>query len=210
MRESARAEHSEHEGEEEKGSEHDEDHLGKTRDWIDAFGRCFYPSRHTHMEKESDEREILPWLKFSAELDPNRVDAYVIASFTLRKKLGKGKEAEQFLRQGLRANPDSYEILLELGRVRFEEYHDSKTARNLWELGIQKWEEQKEEGKNPDELAFAQLLGFLGDLEENEGDFDAAIKHFQRLREISPNKKFIDDRISLLREQKAKQRGIKE
>ena len=201
MREGARESHAGQEEHSEKEDEHEEDHLGKPRDWIDAFGRYFYPSRHTHMEKETDEKEILPWLKFSAELDPHKVDAYVIASFTLRKKLGKGKEAEQFLRQGLRANPDSYEILLELGRVREEEYHDAKTARNLWELGVEKWQKQRAAGKKPDELTYAQLLGFLGDLEEREGNFDAAIKHFEQLREISPNKKFIDERISNLRQQ---------
>ena len=195
------ADHGGHDDHAEKEEGQEEDHLGKPRDWIDAFGRNFYPSRHTHMEKETDEKEILPWLKFSAELDPHKVDAYVIASFTLRKKLGKGKEAEQFLRQGLRDNPDSYEILLELGRVREEEYHDARTARNLWELGIEKWQKQSAAGKKPDELTYAQLLGFLADLEEHEGNLQAAIDHFEQLKAISPNKKFIDERISSLRQQ---------
>src|SRR6266446_1316608 len=60
--------------------------LGKPRDWIDAFSRQFFPSVHTHLDQggaqghaaagtdlgeSSDVREILPWLRLSAELDPN-------------------------------------------------------------------------------------------------------------------------------------------
>src|SRR5262245_1478550 len=115
-----------------------DDHLGKPLDWLDAFSRHFYPSRHSHLgesvsghdaehdhhegcehcendKKSRDEREILPWLRFSAELDPENVQTYVVCSYWLRGALGKVDEAEQFLRMGLRANPGDYELLFELG-----------------------------------------------------------------------------------------------
>lgn len=53
--------------------------MGPPRDWIDAFGRHFIPNRHTHLDEggptgdlstSSKVSEILPWLKLSAELDP--------------------------------------------------------------------------------------------------------------------------------------------
>ena len=44
--------------------------LGQPKDWIDRFGRHFYPTVHTHLSS-GNEREILPWLKLSAEMDPN-------------------------------------------------------------------------------------------------------------------------------------------
>ena len=80
-------------------------------------------------------REILPWLKLSAEMDPKRIDTYVTASYWLRTRLDKPDEAEQFLREGLRANPDSYEILLELGRVYFYNKNNSRVARNILGTG---------------------------------------------------------------------------
>src|SRR5271157_739152 len=53
---------------------HGDEHgfLGPTRNWIDAFGRNFFPDRHTHLDAggpaddlsgNESVREILPWLK---------------------------------------------------------------------------------------------------------------------------------------------------
>src|SRR5262245_14288817 len=111
-----------------EGSHAEEEHekamnfLGPPRDWIEAFGRHFQITEHTHLSG-GKEREILPWLRLSAELDPERVDTYTVAAYWLRG-LGKVTEAEQFLREGLRANPDSYEILYELGRLYYESYKE--------------------------------------------------------------------------------------
>ena len=67
--------------------------MGPPRDWIDAFGRHFIPNRHTHLDEggptddlsSSDEvREILPWLKLSAELDPDNIQTYIVTAFWLR------------------------------------------------------------------------------------------------------------------------------
>src|SRR5687767_6377013 len=141
------------------------DFLGKPMDWIDSFSRHFFPSVHTHLgedeccphcaehdhppgeecdhedehkEKPAGlEREMLPWFKLAATLDPERPDTYVVASFWLTQKLGKISEAEQFLREGLRANPGSFEILHEMGRVAYEYRKDIQRARNLWVLALQ-------------------------------------------------------------------------
>src|SRR5438094_1776352 len=72
-----------------RADESDHSFLGEPRDWIDRFSRHFFPSVHTHLDEggasaaaskpgeptkdtRSDVGEILPWLKLSAELDPNR------------------------------------------------------------------------------------------------------------------------------------------
>ena len=57
-------------------------------------------TEHTHLEG-GNEREILPWLRLSAELDPQRVETYTVAAYWLRA-VGKMVEAEHFLREGLR------------------------------------------------------------------------------------------------------------
>ena len=95
------------EGHDEHG-EHEEEKsfLGAPRDWIDRFGRNFYPIEHTHLEG-GNEREMLPWLKLSAELDPQSAQTFVTGAYWLRR-LHKPDEAEKFLRQGLAANPDSF------------------------------------------------------------------------------------------------------
>jgi len=235
------------------------DYLGKPRDWIDAFSRNFFPSRHTHIgdsgcghsccqrahegektettsagdadhgpahahehdhdancehqhEHESgegpelgsdlrptDEREIMPWLKVALELDPKRVETYVVAAFWLRSSLKQIDQAERLLRDGLQQVPGNPELLFELGRVLFEERKDTVRGRNVWELGLKKWDEQESGRENPNFFLAAQLLGNLATLEEKAGNNDAAIRHLERLAAISPNKGSIAKWIGTLR-----------
>src|SRR5690606_17628196 len=105
----------------------------ESTDWIDRFSRDFYSSSHGHLGEDDhthdhshdhshshghghghdhdhgsapkDElAEILPWLQLPAKLDPNKVDTFVVASYWLRKRMGRADEAEAFLRDGLREN----------------------------------------------------------------------------------------------------------
>ena len=84
---------------------HGDEHgfLGPTRDWIDAFGRHFFPDRHTHLDEggadddlggSDNVREILPWLKLSADLDPDNVQTYTVTAFWLRIRMHRVAEAE--------------------------------------------------------------------------------------------------------------------
>ena len=73
--------------------------LGPPRDWIERFGRHFMITEHTHLQG-NNEREILPWLKLASELDPQKIETYTVAAYWLRD-MGKIKEAEGFLREGL-------------------------------------------------------------------------------------------------------------
>ncbi|MEO6035001.1 MAG: hypothetical protein ABIQ35_07095 [Verrucomicrobiota bacterium] len=160
--------------------------LGEPKDWIDRFSRNFFPSQHSHLEKNGDEREILPWLRLSAELDPNRIETYTIASYWLRKRLGKTKEAEQFLREGLRANPDSYEIYFELGRIYSDDLKEPRMARNILEIALRKWEMQEKAGKKPNDLAYEEITGNLSKIAEGQGDLKQAIEYLKLLKEKSP------------------------
>jgi len=203
-------------------AEKEGDFLGQPRDWIEAFGRHFFPSAHSHLgEAEcghdccqsarehhghdpdcahkdheaghhepgaADEREMLPWLKLSAELDPQRVETYVVTSYWLRNALKKVNEAEQFLRYGLQQNPGDYELLFELGRIYAEERKDPTRARNVWELALAKWEEREAGKPEPNLFLRAQILGQLARLEQSEKRYDRALEHLTLLLAISPNK----------------------
>jgi tetratricopeptide (TPR) repeat protein len=172
--------------------------LGPPRDWIERFGRHFIITEHTHLQG-NNEREILPWLKISAELDPQKVETYTVSAFWLRD-LGKVKEAEDFLREGLRNNPDSYEILFELGRLYYENYHDAARARNVWELGLHKWSEQEAAGKKPDLLQLDQLAVGLARLEEKEGNLARAIQLLGLAQKGSPHPEVLQSQIDDLKQ----------
>lgn len=194
---------------------HDSNILGQPKDWIDKFSRYFYPSRHTHLGdravgsceyhqeghqhgehcKHGDdqvglnrlEREILPWMRFAAYLDPHRVDTYVVASYWLRKKLGKIADAEQFLREGLRANPNDCEILFELGRLYYEDRKDPLRARNILELSLREFLEREAAKAEPDRFLYGQILNELALLEREQNNPARAITHYKALLGVTPN-----------------------
>ncbi len=170
---------------EEEEHERQMNFLDQPKDWIERFGRHFMVTEHTHLQG-GDEREILPWLRVSADLDPQRVDTYTVAAYWLRD-LGKVKEAEDFLHEGLRNNPNSYEILFELGRLYYQNYHDIVRARNVWELALRKWFGQESGKKEADLLQFEQIAVNLGRLEEQAGNYERSVALLELARKASPN-----------------------
>ncbi|MDW8310097.1 MAG: hypothetical protein RMK20_12065 [Verrucomicrobiales bacterium] len=193
-------------GAHERSQDHAQEHerqmafLGPPRDWIERFGRHFRVTEHTHLA-HGEEREMMPWLRLSAELDPQRVETYTVAAYWLRTRLGKVAEARDFLREGLRNNPDSYEILFELGRLYFENDHDVVRARNLWELALRRWSE-REGRKQPGEqdlFSLEQIAVRLARLEETEGNLARAIQLLELARRASPAPAALDAQIAELR-----------
>jgi tetratricopeptide (TPR) repeat protein len=175
------------------------DILGKPKDWLDRFGRKFRITEHTHLAAGGTEREILPWLKLAAELDPQQVETYTVAAYWLRTKLGKVNEAESFLRDGLRANPDSFEILFDLGRLLYTVRKDTDRARNVWELALRKWQRSEGGKEKPDLIALDQILANLARLEEVAGNLPKAMQHLRRLEAVSPHPELIRSQIEELR-----------
>lgn len=198
------------------------DFLGKPRDWIDRFSRNFFPSTHRHLDEDHEcchehkdgekcdhdheaasksglERELLPWLKVAATLDPERPETYAVASYWLRS-LGKVDEAEEFLREGLRMNPGNYELLFELGQIYFENRKQNGRARLLWELALKKYRESEAFKNGTDFLVHLELLAHLAKLEEQEKNYSAALRYFEQLKEISPSKEQVQAWIDWLKE----------
>jgi len=188
---------SEHQHEAEEHEEN-QDFMGKSRNWVDALGRNFKITQHTHLE-HGREREILPWLKLSAEMDPHLIDTYTVAAYWLANHLHKVPEAEEFLREGLRENPNSYELLFALGRIYYNNYHDAPRARNVWELALKRWREQETSKKEPDRFALEEIVVNLGRLEEDQGNLSAAIQYLEEAKKVSPVPQTIQKQIDELR-----------
>jgi hypothetical protein len=167
--------------------------LGEPLDFIEAFERNFMPARHTHLDEGGAQgpegdlgedpaggvREILPWLELSAQLDPHRIETYTVTAYWLRSRMHKASEAEQFLREGLRANPGNPAILYELGRIYSEDKKDPSHARNIWELAVNKLDAKKKLD-DQDEFTMMQLTIHLANLEEEAGNYPRAIEWIKR------------------------------
>jgi tetratricopeptide (TPR) repeat protein len=197
--------------------------MGKPHDFIEAFERNFMPSRHTHLdeggamgtnqtagdlgeEKGGDVREILPWLKLSAELDPNRIETYAVTAYWLRSRMGKVNEAEDFLRQGLRANPRNPALLFELGRIYHEDRKDTARARNVWEVAASKLEEQKTPRTEQDDFMLFQVSLNLARLEEAETNLSAALDWLEKTKPLSPEPETVQKQIEDLKLKISKQK----
>lgn len=182
-------------GHDESAHEREMAFLREPKDWIERFGRRFIITEHTHLAA-GKEREILPWLRLSAELDPQRVETYTVAAYWLRTRLGKTQEAEQFLREGLRNNPDSYEILFELGRLYHEVHGDNTRARNVWDLALRKWAAAEAAQREPDLFQMEQIAVNLAWLEEEAGNYVRAINLLELGKKASPHPADLDKQIT--------------
>jgi hypothetical protein len=172
--------------------------LGKPRDFMDGFSRNFFVTKHTHLtEKGSNApKEMLPWIKLSAQMDPQLEQSYTVGAYWLRT-MDKDAEAEQFLREGLRHNPDSYEIMLELGRCYFDR-RDYTRARNILETGMQRWrarENPKPDDKR-DKFPAEQIVNFLAVIEDREGRREQTIAWLEVLKKLAPHPEEIEKRIA--------------
>jgi len=188
---------------EDEEQEKKEDFLGKPKDWIDRFGRHFHITEHTHLE-HSNEREILPWLRLAADMDPQKIETYTVGSFFMRTHLNQPREAEAFLREGLRNNPNSYEILYDLGRLYDENDHDTGRARDVWQLALYKWSKDPEAVKD-NKRAFGDITDHLAQLERGAGNWTEAIKWFQAAQTVSPDPNALQQRIDEIKEKMAAQ-----
>ena len=189
--------------------------LGRPRDWIDRLSRQLFPAVHTHLDEGGAEgraqlkelgegaevREILPWLRLSAELDPQRVETYTVTAYWLRQRMGQVDEAEKFLRDGLRANPSSYEILYELGRVCDENRHDALRARSLWQAALGQWQKQQGDKPDADKFLLVEIVSHLATLEKRQGDYEPARAHMELWKKYSPRPEEVEKRIEELRQE---------
>ena len=179
---------------ESKNSGDENSFLGQPHDWIERFSRNFFPSVHTHLdeggadgeESATQVKEIMPWLKISQDLDPHRVDTYLVTAYWLRNRMHKVNEAEQFLRDGLRANPGNAAILYELGQLYFESRNDPAQARNLYLAALESWGRENSGKPEQDKFLFSHITGALAKLEQQQGNIPKAIGYLQLLKKVSP------------------------
>jgi hypothetical protein len=110
----------------------------------------------------------------------------------------------------LRNNPNDPQLLFELGRIYFENYHDPARARNLWEAALRSWARQapgvpqsarlEKTNENFDNrFIFEQLQTNLALLEEKAGNPDAAIARWELAKLASPTPDDIQRHIDELK-----------
>lgn len=182
--------HDDHQDEHEKAM----DFMGQPSNWLEGFIRRFRITKHTHLEN-GEEREVLPWLKLAIELDPQAIETYTATAFWLRKNLGNVKEAEEVLREGMRNNPKSFEILFELGKLQKESHQNPVKVQYIWEAALSLWNKQTAEAKTASLKSYSELTINLARLAVDAGNSQRAIQYFELAKMASPRPEAIQQQI---------------
>ncbi|MCK5451663.1 MAG: hypothetical protein KAI70_07855 [Candidatus Omnitrophica bacterium] len=141
-------------------------------------------TEHIHLQ-DSQIKEIVPWLYYAAEIDPGNIQAYTLTGFYLADRLGKVSQGIAFLKEGLRKNPDSWEINAEIGRIYFQRLKDHEQAvrflSEAWNL-MQKVPHDKFQERF--------VLSFLVYSYEGMGQEKKALPFYEYLNKLFPNDVF--------------------
>ncbi|MBU0477346.1 tetratricopeptide repeat protein [bacterium] len=143
-------------------------------------------TEHLHSKREN---ELMPWFKLATIFNPHHVRAYAVGGYWLAFRLGKLDEAIKFMAEGIKNNPDSYQIAEEMGIVYFSKLKDYKKAQYYFERAL------KSQAKM-DEYDKAGILRFLAFSHKFQGHTQKAIDCYKQVLRLFPeNKKaknFID------------------
>jgi len=86
---------------------------------------------HEYIEHHGDwtlDTDLLPLLRTITWLDPHFVQAYQVAGFMLSGRLHRYEHARRLLEEGIRNNPQSYELYEEMGMAILRARHDYREA----------------------------------------------------------------------------------
>jgi len=166
-----------------KEHKHHEEHVLPE---INPFNILFHIYRavglteHVHLHGDQM-KEIIPWLYYASEIDPHNTQAYTLTGYYLCDRLDQVDQGIVFLREGLRKNPDSWEINAELGRIYFQYIKNyevaSKFLSRAWNL-IQKVPHDKVQER--------YVLSFLAASYEFLGRPTDAIPIYKHLNKLFP------------------------
>jgi tetratricopeptide (TPR) repeat protein len=172
--------------------------MGQPRDPLEGFIRNFRITQHTHLEN-GEEREVLPWLRLAIELDPQAVVTYEVTSYWLRRTLKRVEDARDILREGIRNNPKSFELLFAMGQIYEQEDKNDGKARNIWLAAKKFWEAQPVEAREAKLGDYGKITANLARLESDAGNLKLAIQYFELTKLTSPNPEAIQKQIDELK-----------
>ena len=146
-------------------------------------------TEHRHISG-NEEKELLPWMLYSVKLNPKNEKAYVIGGYWLGMRLNKIDEAINFLHDGIKNNPESWDISLMLGEIyliRLKDYQDARIylekARDL------------AESKKVDKFDMRSIYAFLAEAYDKTGHPEASLKIYEKLLKLFPGNAIIKKRV---------------
>ena len=161
--------------------------------WAEAIR----PSLHAHTHGYTV-AEIMPWLRFTTDLNPHNVEAYLTTAYWLATAIKRPDIAEQVLLEAQRNNPDDYRILSERAQAFFQKREDAKAAA-LLDAGIRLWPSGQDPNDEQSKLELSRMLSYRGFLYELKGgDRRQVLALLKRAQELAPANEGIARRVKAL------------
>jgi len=145
-----------------------------------------------------DMRELVPWLWFAVEVNPENVDAYLIGAYILSRQIERPDAAHQLLQKGAWENPMDYRIASEDARVYLREGRVAD-AMKRFEAALAFADRPQLVLTDTLKEEKASILTYLGLIYESQNRTDDAIRCYARILELFPERTMWRDRIEDIR-----------
>jgi len=145
-------------------------------------------TRHRHLSG-NEEKELLPWILYSVKLNPKNEKAYVIGGYWLGMRLNKIDEAINFLNEGIKNNPASWDLYLMLGEIYLIRLRDYQNARIYLEKA-----KDLAESKKADRFDMRPIYTFLAEACDKTGSPEISISLYEKLLKMFPDDETVKKR----------------
>ncbi len=157
---------------------------GKDRDWRGILGEIdrniepWRPGKPLH----SGPQQLIPWYRLLVKFNPHYITAYTNGAFFMTDFAQMPKMGVDFLLEGARNNPWSFEIQAKLGEIYFDSFQDYEKAAQALEkaakLGMKekKWlADHKEEMDPTQKRLYRETFLYLARSYDKLGKLDKAL-----------------------------------
>ena len=204
------------------GHEHDEDTLGNAHqhehkhpstdtsgpaDWLTRLNQRLHPRAHKHLSGANAEKELLPWLWAAVKADPHNINAYGIGAYWLGDRLNRPDKALEFIRQGIRDNPNAYELEITRAEILWHNVNDRDAVIAAFHKAREKFLARFRPGAKTEiknipsaaKLLYHRILTYLTDQAIATGHTTQAIAYLREAIPYANNPERLRDRIRELR-----------
>ena len=134
--------------------------------WINAN---IHAQEHRHLAEERSV-EMLPWVVAASRTSPHNIQSYQIGSYILNRMTDKSQEAINFLKKGIKNNPDNSELEISLAEIYCNTLHDRETAAGHFELALIKSLALTREPSTDEMFLRLKIYFYLGLFAKEGGD----------------------------------------
>ena len=142
-------------------------------DWVYKINSQVKVMEHIHLQGE-ETKEILPFLTTAVKLDPYNVPAILTTAYWLNSYFKKTDAAIEMLKQGLKDNPDAWEICSHLGLNYFKFKKNYAESAAYFKKSLEKMDKN-----NSNEIDHRDAYYYLAESYANQGLNRQALEAYQ-------------------------------